>query len=336
MRNTIYHWIIIIAANNLAWSGIFAAENERKIDLRGSWHFITGDNMEFARKDWNDSDWEEIRVPGKWEDQGHRDYDGYAWYRKNITIPGSLKDDGIVLRLGKIDDVDMVYLNGMYLQGLGGFPPKYNSAFNWDRQYLIPHDLIDFDRNNVIAIRVYDEWGDGGLVSGPVGVYVQKIIRLDVDLAGTWAFMPGDDPEYSEPDYNDARWNKIRVPGHWEPQSYPELNGFAWYRKTVTVPASMKQDKIILVLGRIDDYDEVFFNGIRIARSNGFPRTETTLVIDSWQRERFYYIPDHMIQWNGRNTIAVRVYDAMYSGGIYEGPIGITSQRALLQYKGDQ
>ena len=153
-----------------------AGETTRVIDLKGSWRFIAQDNKDFAKKNWDDSDWDTIRVPDKWENQGYRDHDGYAWYRYQVKIPGTLKHQGtgIILRLGKIDDVDRVYINGYYLQGRGGFPPDYSSAFNWDRQYIIPSDFINFGQENVIAVRIYDEWGDGGIVSGPVGIYQQE------------------------------------------------------------------------------------------------------------------------------------------------------------------
>lgn len=310
-----------------------AGELTRAVDIRGMWRFITQDNEAFAEKNWDDSDWDQINVPGKWEDQGYHDHDGYAWYRYHVRIPGSLKGKGIMLRLGKIDDVDRVFINGHYLQGRGGFPPDYESAFNWDRQYLIPAGFIDFDRENVIAVRIYDEWGDGGIVSGPVGIYSQDIIQLDIDLAGKWLFKPGDNPEYAETDYNDRGWDHITVPGAWEAQSHPDLDGYAWYRKTVIIPESLKKDKVILVLGRIDDSEEVFFNGVRIARNRYFPSRNEKIYSDAWQKERFYYIPLHIIRWNKPNVIAVRVFDVQLMGGIYEGPVGLTSQKSLIDYK---
>jgi len=312
---------------------VLAVEALREIDIRGSWKFTTGDNMDYAQKNWDDSGWSNIRVPGKWEDQGFRDHDGYAWYRYNVNIPESLKNQGIMLRLGKIDDVDRVYINGHYLQGQGGFPPDYISAFNWDRQYLIPADLIEFNQRNVIAVRVYDEWGDGGIVSGPVGIYSQKIIQLDIDLSGFWRFMPEDHPEYANFDYKDNHWEKIRVPCAWEGQSHPDLDGIAWYRKKVEIPKSLKKDKVILVLGRINDCDEVYVNGIRIARHPNFGNRDETVYSNAWQQERFYYIPLHIIRWNASNVIAVRVYDALNEGGIYEGPVGLTTQKSLIQYR---
>jgi hypothetical protein len=312
---------------------ILAGDIYQEINLQGAWKFITGDNPDYANQNWNDSQWKSIQVPGKWEDQGYKDHDGYAWYRTRVRIPASLGDDGIVLRLGKIDDVDMVFLNGQFLQGRGSFPPHYQTAFNWDRQYLVPPDMIHFDKDNVIAVRIYDEWGDGGITSGPIGLYSQPLIKLSLNLSGNWSFTTGDQPEYSEPEFNDQTWRQVRVPCAWENQGAEDYNGYAWYRKSVKIPGQLQGDKVILVLGRIDDSDEVYFNGIRIGRTGGMPKGNETVYTNSWQLERFYYLPPHAIHWNDTNLIAVRVYDQGGSGGIYEGPIGLATKKAFLQYK---
>ena len=312
---------------------VLAGEIYQEINLQGAWKFMKGDNPDYADQEWNDSQWNTIQVPGKWEDQGNRDYDGYAWYRTKIRIPASLKNNGIILRLGKIDDVDMVFVNGQFLQGRGNFPPHYQSAFNWDRQYLIPADMIHFNQDNVIAVRVYDEWGDGGITSGPVGLYSQELIKLSLDLSGNWLFRTGDQPDYSEPEFDDSTWKQVHVPSTWENQGAAAYDGYSWYRKSVKIPRRLQGDKIILVLGRIDDSNEVYFNGIRIGRTGGMPKGNERVYTDSWQQERFYYIPVHAINWDSDNMIAVRVYDKEGNGGIYEGPIGLATQKAFIQYR---
>ncbi len=56
-----------------------------------------------------------------WEMQGYDAYDGFAWYRQKVFIPSSMKKQklsemgGLVLYLGRIDDVDVTYLNGQVL-----------------------------------------------------------------------------------------------------------------------------------------------------------------------------------------------------------------------------
>src|SRR5664279_476570 len=89
------------------------AEDLRKIvSLSGSWRFSIGDDSKWASPSYDDSGWDQINVPGKWEDQGYNDYNGYAWYRKSFKMNDIPLNTSIYLMLGRIDDADEVYLNG--------------------------------------------------------------------------------------------------------------------------------------------------------------------------------------------------------------------------------
>jgi hypothetical protein len=75
-----------------------------------------------------------------------------------------------VLVLGKIDDVDQTYFNGERIGESGEFPPDYEaSEFNKVRRYPVEADLIRYGQDNVIAVRVYDQGGRGGMWQGPMG-----------------------------------------------------------------------------------------------------------------------------------------------------------------------
>jgi sialate O-acetylesterase len=104
-------------------------DKEHRTSLDGDWRFALGDNKKFARPEYDDSEWEKIYVPSHWQREGFRNYHGYAWYRKKVTI--EVEDqDALYLELGKIDDVDEVYFNGHFIGGTGGFPPDYFTAFS--------------------------------------------------------------------------------------------------------------------------------------------------------------------------------------------------------------
>jgi len=90
-----------------------AMDLEKVIDLKGEWRFEIGDNQDFARPNFNDSKWEKMKVPSRWEDQGFPGYDGYAWYRISFKAPQKMQTHHLYLKLGRIDDVDRVYLNGV-------------------------------------------------------------------------------------------------------------------------------------------------------------------------------------------------------------------------------
>lgn len=133
------------------------------INLPKEWKFQTGDNPEYSKSDFNDQSWKTIQIGNPWETQGYADYDGIAWYRSRVVIPSKLKKDNSLLKsvrisLGKIDDSDLTFLNG---EKIGE-----TSGVNEDRAYVIPFDVINWDKENVIAIRVNDRGGRGGMYSG--------------------------------------------------------------------------------------------------------------------------------------------------------------------------
>ena len=141
-------------------------------ELPASWKLITHDSIQFAEPDYNDAHWSTVTVPAQWETQGFANYDGYAWYRVNFSLPAKALKEELYLLLGKIDDVDDTFLNGIPVGSMGKFPPKDESAWNQQRIYkLAPRSL---KRHNTLAIRVYDGGAPGGIIGGLIGLYTKK------------------------------------------------------------------------------------------------------------------------------------------------------------------
>jgi sialate O-acetylesterase len=292
--------------------------------LEGNWKFEIGDDSTWNNPKLNDSKWNEIHVPSPWEDQGYAGYDGYAWYRKHFKFTGGHRGAPLYLLIGSIDDVGEVYLNGMLIGFSGKFPPDIiPGALNLQSYYIPRGYLIDGD--NVIAVRVYDLRLDGGITHGPVGIYEpQNYIQPDLDLSGKWKFTTGDNMDWARESFDDSKWNAIVVPTPWETQGYREYDGFGWYRIKFVVPEHLKNERLTLLLGKIDDIDEVYLNGSRIGRTGKMRKwTEQADLSTEYLVERAYDIPTGLLHTSGENTIAVRVLDVWLHGGIYDGPIGI-------------
>ncbi len=67
--------------------------------------------------------------------------------------------------------------------------------------------IINFDGSNLIAVKVYDSYDQGGIVSGDIGLYGGKTsVNLDVNLQSFWKFHPGDDLRRKESDFDDSGW----------------------------------------------------------------------------------------------------------------------------------
>ncbi len=142
------------------------------LDISSVWKFQKGDDPTWALLNTDDSAWMEVPVGEGWERFTSEDYDGFGWYRKRVVIPSSLKKaaefyGGFMLNLGRIDDIDQTFFNGNFLAQQGIMPPNSQTAWDVNRHYFIPISDIKWDVENLIAVRVYDSGGGGGLYVGP-------------------------------------------------------------------------------------------------------------------------------------------------------------------------
>jgi len=312
---------------------VFGQDWERFENLKGYWKFSIGDDLNWSKTSYDDDNWEEIKVPSSWENEGFHGYNGYAWYRKHFDFHGETPSGVLYLFLGAVDDVDQAYVNGNLVGSTGSFPPDYKTAYYAYRKYPVPIQYLNKGGDNVIAVRVYDSELQGGIVSGDVGLYVLEGLNTDLNLEGQWKFKTGDNKKWKENSFSDKDWDSIIVPGFWESQGYNNYDGYAWYRKTIRIPYDFKNKKLVLVLGKIDDLDEVYLNGELIGSTGTMKdNPDENEFSQEYAQFRGYYIPDGLIKINADNLIAVRVYDGWKDGGIYQGPIGLITQSDYIKY----
>ncbi len=307
-------------------------EWERILNLRGTWKFSIGDQRRWAEPGYDDRNWEQINVPSKWEDQGFYGYDGYAWYRKAFD-GRSLSDPhwSYSMFLGYIDDVDEVYLNGHLIGYSGAFPPDYYTAYNAYRKYHIPNEFINFNGKNVIAVRVFDSQIEGGIVKGEVGIFVNRRDKgLSVNLSGMWDFaLAPRNAGINNIPSEDANWEKVMVPGKWEDHGFRNYDGNAWYKKQVYIPKELANEGVVLILGKIDDFDDVYVNGEKVGTTKNSPDYRQH---SAYGKLRTYFVPTNMFKAGQMNTIAILVEDTGADGGIYEGPVGIIKQSEFTRF----
>jgi beta-galactosidase/beta-glucuronidase len=299
----------------------------QEINLRGSWKFHIGDKAIWSTAKFDDSDWEVIYAPAPWEDEGFNGYDGFAWYRKKFDGHKLDKSENYYLNIGFIDDADEVYINDKLIGLSGSMPPRFKTAYNSERKYPLPNEVINFEGDNIIAIRVFDVTLGGGIIEGNLGIYRSTKSRMLVDLQGLWDFVPVGDREDKEA----IEWRKIIVPSPWEHQGYYKYDGLAWYKRSFLIDAKIidNEEDLVLILGKIDDFDKTYLNGKVIGRTNdGEPYGQS----QSYNKLRAYTIPLHLLKKNAPNTIEVLVEDMGNVGGIYEGPVGIATRTAYERY----
>lgn len=167
--------------------------------------FSAGDAPDWKDNVFNDRQWKDIKVGEVWQSQGYPDYHGYAWYRIHVVIPSTLKEqsvwrDSLRVFLAHVNDADETYFNGMLIGKTGAFPDDkggYVSKWPAIRNYCVAanNPAIKWDSENIIAIKVYDGGGSGGIFMGaPFIDMLEKFDGIAFNLSGI-DFLPGNKAE---------------------------------------------------------------------------------------------------------------------------------------------
>jgi sialate O-acetylesterase len=124
-----------------------------------------------------------------------------------------------------------------------------------------------------------------------------------------------------------AGWEVAAVPGEWNTLGIEELmdiDGAVWFKRDFTLPADWaKNATATLFLGAIDDHDTTFINGVEV----GMTADETP---NAWSHPREYAIKPDVLK-SGKNTLAVRVWDAQGGGGFMGN-----ADAVYLEYSGNK
>lgn len=178
------------------------------INLNGTWKFkyIPGTasgpgSSEFQAKDYNDSGWDNIRVPLSWEmanygkpvytnvgypfsnnppnansgmsQYGVTDHNATGFYRRTINIPATWKDKRVFVHFDGVYSAAVVWVNGKYV--------GYSQSSNTDAEFDITGFVTTGD--NQLSVRVY-RWCDGSYLEGQDMWHLSGIHR-DVYLVAT-------------------------------------------------------------------------------------------------------------------------------------------------------
>jgi len=133
-------------------------------------------------------------------------------------------------------------------------------------------------------------------------------------LDGTQNFSAGDNPIWASPEYDDSKWQQIKVPGSWQSQGIKSEKGMGWYRIRFKIPDGFNVYLPAVLIGRIGDVDEVFFNGVKI----GGEGIIGDRFIEATKVERLYSFQPNLINYNKDNILAVRVMNTYLNGGIFD------------------
>ena len=168
---------------------------------KSSWFSASPGESEFQAKDYNDSNWNDIRVPLSWEmanygkpvytnvgypfknnppdantgmsDYGVTDNNATGFYRRTINIPETWKDKRVFIHFDGVYSAAVVWVNGKYV--------GYSQDSNTDAEFDITGFVTTGD--NQLSVRVY-RWCDGSYLEGQDMWHLSGIHR-DVYLVAT-------------------------------------------------------------------------------------------------------------------------------------------------------
>ncbi|MBP9121018.1 MAG: beta galactosidase jelly roll domain-containing protein, partial [Ignavibacterium sp.] len=140
---------------------------------------MSNDQPIWASSELDESDWKDIVVPIFWEDAGFNGLDGIGWYRLTFYLTPEEAKGEFELGLGKIDDSDIAWLNGIKVG-------EMTQAWDQPRVYKIPSNVLN-EGKNVLCVRVDDTGGAGGIWGDVSSVYL-KSLTLVKPLTGNWKF----------------------------------------------------------------------------------------------------------------------------------------------------
>lgn len=123
-------------------------------------------------------DWKTMALPTAWEQAGLPDFDGIVWFRREVELPANAAGKVAVLHLGPIDDRDTTWVNGAKVGETG--------EYNVSRDYKIPAGLLK-EGSNVIAVRVLDTGGAGGIYGKPEQLFLEAGSER-IALTGDWRY----------------------------------------------------------------------------------------------------------------------------------------------------
>jgi sialate O-acetylesterase len=155
-----------------ARAGVLPDRDEGLVEGRALW----------ADPELDDSTWDALSVPSRWEEAGFDGMDSIAWYRTSFELTPAEARAGLRLGLGNIDDSDISWVNGHEVG-------RTTLAWNRARVYEVPPAFLR-PGGNVVAVRVEDTGGGGGIWGDPGLLYVE-VPGQRRSLVGTWRFKLG-------------------------------------------------------------------------------------------------------------------------------------------------
>ena len=173
-----------------------------------------------------------MELPTAWESTELGNFDGTVWFRRVFRLPPSWAKADLTVKLGPIDDMDIVWVNGKKI----GATKEYG-YWNKPRVYNVPASITNVGPN-VITVYVVDTGGGGGLWGKPEQMIVKPAGAKDksaATLKGKWGYKTGIDAKDIPPQPKSSTGFNAHTPtslynGMIAPLIPYAIKGAIWYQ----------------------------------------------------------------------------------------------------------
>ena len=133
-------------------------------------------------QDYDDSKWDSVYTNTMDKVFERDNFNGMIWFRQEFIFDGDINSDDYQIYLGKVEDLNTTFINGIQV----GRKENWGDN-NKPQQYAIPKGVLKKGKN-VLAVRVIDVWGTGGLLSqSSIKNKNGNVIQL---LHNGWKYLP--------------------------------------------------------------------------------------------------------------------------------------------------
>ncbi len=185
----------LMGSDPTGWPFTVAPPLSDFIDLAGWWAFRTDPENEGEKRGWiheKPEDSKTLLAPLPWERQGIQEdnqkapgaplgkgttgtdkpYNGFAWYWKNVSVPAAWRGKDLMISVGVTENWGRVFWNGKPIGEVRG-PRVEDRRYRQADRLEIPRDIIRFGEENRMAIQVYNHDNFGGIVRGPLTLFLK-------------------------------------------------------------------------------------------------------------------------------------------------------------------
>lgn len=174
---------------------------------------------------------------------------------------------------------------------------------------LVGEHLYELSQDAIVQ---QDDWLSRGVYAAAVkhkASFSKALLQAKEELlAQVNTDELGGDKQWQRPNLDESDWGVIQVPARWDAaagKALQRFDGTLWYRRTINLSAEQAKQRALISLGPIDDSDITFINGRKVGATK-----------DQVDQKRFYSIPVGVLK-TGANSIAIKVSDQRWRGGIY-------------------